>query len=58
MKSKKKRPVRKPNPEALDALMEEDGTLLIEAGHFGQEASRPLDLEMANWLLNTPIEDM
>jgi hypothetical protein len=46
------------NAYRLDALMEEDGTLLIEVGHFGEEASRPLDLEMANWLLNTPIEDM
>jgi len=41
----------------LDAIQDEEGNPLVTVGHPGQEESRPLDIDLAHWLLNTSIED-
>ena len=43
------------NEYRLDALMEEDGTLLVEAGHSDIVVSRPLSIDLAMWLLTNPV---
>ena len=42
----------------LDAVQTEEGVSMVVVGHPGQEESRPLDLDLAQWLLTTPIEDL